>query len=237
MKDLAQRALDSIEVAGAGYGDIRITQARHEEISVKNGSVDGLVDDFSEGFGIRVLVDGAWGFACSSTLSATEVDAVVGRAMSVARASARVHLHPVDLGPAVVSRGGYRGAAETDPFSVGLDRKVDMLLEVEKSLRREGAIRVAEASCECTHWEKLFASTEGSLVEQEAWETGAGIEATAVDDDDMQKRSYPNSFGREVGQGGWELVEAMELRDHAPGCRRRRRCCWAPSNAPLPRPP
>jgi len=58
---------------------------------------------------------------------------------------------------------------------------------------------------------------EGAEIEQEAFETGAGIECSAVDDDEVQKRSYPNSFGREVGQGGWELVEAMELVGHAPG--------------------
>src|SRR5713101_5279454 len=90
-----------------------------------------------------------------------------------------------------------------------------MLTEAEALLRSQPEIRVAEASVESTHWTKLFANTEGAEIEQEAYECGAGLEANAVSDDDMQKRSYPNSFGREVAQAGWEAVEAMQLKENA----------------------
>ena len=217
MKELAQRALDTARVGGAQYADARVQQTRHQEISVKRGQVDGLIQDFSEGIGVRVLVDGAWGFACTSTLRADEVDQVVGIALGIARASVRVHRRPVDLGPPVTNRGTYKGPVGIDPFSVSIGDKVSLLVEAEQMLRSQPQVRVAEASSECTHWSKLFLSTEGADIEQEAFETGAGIECSAVDDDEVQKRSYPNSFGREVGQGGWELVEAMDLADHAPG--------------------
>jgi TldD protein len=216
MKELAARALDAASGAGAEYADIRIGRSRHQDLSVKNGRLDGLNDDWSEGFGVRVLLDGAWGFACSSRLDAAEVDRIVAEATRIARASARVHSRPTRLGDPVVTRGTYHGPVVTDPFGVGIDDKVKLLLEAEAGLRSQPEIRVAEASCECTHWHKLFASTEGAEVEQEAFETGAGIECSAVSDDDLQKRSYPNSFGREVGQGGWELVEAMQLVANAP---------------------
>ena len=217
LKELAHRALDTARVGGAQYADARVQQTRHQEISVKRAQLDGLIQDFSEGIGVRVLVDGAWGFACTSTLSADDVDQAVGSALGIARASARVHRRPVDLGPPVTSRGSYKGRVAVDPFSVSIGDKVALLIEAEQLLRSEPQVRVAEASSECTHWSKLFVSTEGAEIEQEAFETGAGIECSAVDDDEVQKRSYPNSFGREVGQGGWELVEAMELVGHAPG--------------------
>jgi TldD protein len=127
-----------------------------------------------------------------------------------------VHRRPVDLGPPVPNRGTYKGPVGVDPFSVSIGDKVRLLVEAEQLLRSEPEIRVAEASAECTHWTKLFVSTEGAEIEQEAFETGAGIECSAVDDDEVQKRSYPNSFGREVAQGGWELVEAMDLVGRAP---------------------
>ena len=98
MKELAQRALDTARVGGAQYADARVQQTRHQEISVKDGRVDGLIQDFSEGIGVRVLVDGAWGFACTSTLRGADVDEAVGTALGIARASARVHRRPVDLG-------------------------------------------------------------------------------------------------------------------------------------------
>jgi len=216
MKDLAGRALDTAAVAGASYADVRVAVTRHQELAVKDGRVEGLSQDESEGIGVRVLVDGAWGFACTSLLVGAEVDDTVGRAVAIARASARVHRRPVQLGPPVTSRGSYRGQAQVDPFSVSLEDKVALLIEAEAALRTQPAIRVAEASTECTQWRKLFMSSEGAEVEQEAFETGAGIECSAVSDDDLQKRSYPNSFGRDVGQAGWERVLAMDLVGTAP---------------------
>jgi len=216
VKELAERALDTAKAGGAQYADARAQLTRHQEISVKNGRVDGLIQDFSEGLGVRVLVDGAWGFACTSTLQADDIDGAVGTALGIARSSARVHKRPVDLGPPVTNQGSFKGPVVIDPFSVSIGDKVKLLVEAEERLRSQGEIRVAEASTECTHWTKVFVSTEGARIEQEAFECGAGIECTAVSDDDLQKRSYPNSFGRQVGQGGWELVEAMDLAGNAP---------------------
>src|SRR2546422_4001685 len=61
---------------------------------------------------------------------------------------------------------------------------------------------------------KLFASTEGALMEQELFERGAGIEATATSPDEVKNRSYPNSFGRHQGAGGYEYIPALELDRH-----------------------
>jgi TldD protein len=163
-----------------------------------------------------VLVDGAWGFAATSRLTGPEVDAAAARALAIARASATVHRQPVDLGPPVAATGRWSGPVEVDPFSVSLEEKVALLLEAEGHLRTHPELRVGEASSEATHWRKLFLSSEGADLEQEAWETGAGIECAAVGNDEIQKRSYPNSFGREVAQGGWEVVRAMDLPGNAP---------------------
>ena len=216
MKDLAARALDTAAIAGASYADVRVAVTRHQELAVKDGRVDGLSQDESEGIGVRVIVDGAWGFACTSRLVGADVDEAVGRAVAIARASARVHRRPVQLGAPVASKGTYKGQADIDPFSVSLEDKVALLMEVEAALRSQPAVRVAEASTECTHWHKVFMSSEGADVEQEAFETGAGIDCSAVSDDDLQKRSYPNSFGRDVAQAGWERVLEMDLVGHAP---------------------
>ena len=215
IRELAQRALDAASAAGAGYADVRTLQTQRQEISVKHGGLDGLEEDESEGLGVRVLVDGAWGFSCTSDPTAEAAERAGREAVEIARASARVHRVPVDLGPAVRSRGTYTGQVEIDPFSVSVEDKLALLLAAERELKGDD-IRVSQASCESNHWVKLFISTEGAEVEQEAWETGAGMEAVAVLDGEMQNRSYPNSFGRQVLQGGWEVVRDMGLVEAAP---------------------
>ena len=63
MRDLSQRALDTAVQRGATYADVRVVRRSEESISVKSGRVDAVGSGETEGFGVRVLVDDAWGFA------------------------------------------------------------------------------------------------------------------------------------------------------------------------------
>src|ERR1700736_204646 len=214
MKDLAEAALNAAQVKGASYADVRLDEQVQEEVVVKNGQLAAVSDDASEGFGVRVLVDGAWGFAGSSRLNLDEVHEVVDRAIRIARASARARSIPVDLGPPVTSRGHYRTPVERDPFSVPLSEKVELLLRADQAMAAAKGVTICEGSMEFLKQPKIFASTEGAYTEQELYESGAGIEATATSPDDVQNRSYPNSFGRHQGAGGYEYIVAMQLDRH-----------------------
>src|SRR5437868_3813290 len=124
VKQLAQRAMDTARLKGARYADIRLIESRRETASVKDGKVDSLGDFESVGFGIRVLVGDAWGFASSADITAEEIDRIAARAVEVARASGLVPGKPVDLGKPVNGTGSYITPVEIDPFSVGIeDRK------------------------------------------------------------------------------------------------------------------
>ena len=214
MKDLAEAALNAAQVKGAGYADVRVDERVQQDIVVKNGQLAAVSDDASEGFGVRVLVDGAWGFAGSDRLGSEEVEAVVERAVRIARASARVRSAPVNLGPAVTSRGRYRTPVERDPFKVPLSEKVDLLLRADQAMGSVKGVTIREGSMEFIRHRKLFASSEGALTEQELFESGAGIEATATSPDEVQNRSYPNSFGRHQGAGGYEYITGLQLDKH-----------------------
>ncbi|HEV2013696.1 MAG TPA: TldD/PmbA family protein [Candidatus Dormibacteraeota bacterium] len=214
MKDLADAALNAAQVKGADYADVRLDEQVQQEIIVKNGQLAAVSDDASEGFGVRVLVNGAWGFAGSARLDKAEVEEVVDRAIRIARASGRVRSAPVDLGPPVTSRGRYRTPLERDPFSVPLSEKVDLLLRADAAMGAVKGVSIREGSMEFIRQRKIFASTEGAFTEQELYESGAGIEATATSPEEVQNRSYPNSFGRHQGAGGYEYITAMQLDRH-----------------------
>jgi TldD protein len=215
MKDLAEAALDAAQVKGAAYADVRLNQRVQQNLVVKNGELAASTDDSNQGFGVRVVVDGAWGFASSARLTASEVPEVVERAVRIARASARVRSERVDLGSPVRSRGSYRTPMARDPFSVPLSEKVDLLLRADRAMSQVKGITVREGQMEFVRERKLFASTEGAFTEQEVVESGAAIDATATTADDVQNRSYPNSFGRQQAQAGYEFIQAMELDRHA----------------------
>ena len=215
MKDLADRALDLASARGAGYADIRIGHRDSRSVVVKNGKVEALSNMESRGFGVRVLVNGAWGFASSSILAGEEIDRVTALAVDVARASSTVKRHDVDIGPPVKIRASYRTPMRIDPFSVPVDKIIETLLAADAAMRGVKGITVSEAGAEMLRDTVTFASTEGSYIEQVLTDMGGGIEATAAGRDDVQKRSYPNSFGRHQGKAGYEFFEDMDLPGNA----------------------
>ena len=216
MHEYVQRALDVAQGRGASFADVRTEERRVQSISTKNGAVDALLEEESQGFNVRVLVDGAWGFAASAKVSGAEVERIAALAVEIGRASALAKRADVVLGPPVVSHGTYVTPFQIDPFSVPVDRKIGLLLRADAAMRSIGGLTIAETALECLRVRKTYASTEGSFVQQDLVETGGGIVATAVGDGEVQQRSFPNSFGRHQGTGGWELIEAMQLAENAP---------------------
>ena len=199
MRDIALRALDTARSRGANYADVRALHRQAESVTVRLQNVEALTFDETHGFGVRALVDGFWGFASSHLLTMEEADRVAAEAVRIARASATVRGRKADLGPTMTIVDSYTTPVQQDPFAVSLDDKIALLLRASKSMMSVSNIVMAEANSYCQREEKLFVSTEGSDLQQTLVETGCGIEATAVDEGEVQRRSYPNSVGRHQG--------------------------------------
>ena len=214
MRDYTDRALNTAQNQGATYADVRIVRRLNEEMSAKNGIVDGLLQDESYGFGIRVVADGAFGFAASSTVTPEEIDRVAAKAVAIARASARVGKGAVVLAPVKAIQDRYETPIERDPFSVSLDEKLDYLLGAHKEAQAVPGIAIVQGSLSAWREEKVFASTEGSYIEQVITQSGLNLEATAVGGGEVQVRSYPNSFSHWMTKG-WELTREYDLPNNA----------------------
>ncbi|MBN1933520.1 MAG: TldD/PmbA family protein [Anaerolineae bacterium] len=211
MNEFTARALNLAQVKGATYADIRIVSRDTQDIAIKNGVVQQMALDNSQGFGVRVIADGAWGFASSHLLTPQEIDRVTALAIQIAKASALTKAGDVDIGPPEVHSGSYRTPVEIDPFEVPLNDKVSLLLAADQEARAVKGVAVATSSLAFQRERKTFASSEGSYIEQEIVESGLGVVAVAVAQGEMQKRSYPNSFGRHQGTAGWEFIQQWDL--------------------------
>lgn len=216
MRAFVVTCLDAAVGAGATYADVRIVDTRSEDISVRSGRVEGISSSASLGFGVRVIADGAWGFAASSEMTDVAASRVAAQAVAIARASALVRGEFVHLEPLPAQTGSWRGPCEIDPFAIGVEEKLAVLLAADEALRAAPDVRVSEGSMSFLAVSKTFASTEGSYLEQSYVESGAGITAYALGDGELMRRSYPNSHGGQVVQGGWEAVLALDLPGNAP---------------------
>ncbi len=215
MKNLIQNILDLAKLKKVDYADIRVVRRQNEEIEVKNGMVEALLNDEDFGFGMRILCQGAWGFACSSKGTKNEMEAVFRKALKIAKASSKAKGKGILFSSAAPAVDRYQTPIATDPFHISLETKLDLLLKAEEIIRRNTKVRISEAFMGSYKTEKIFASTGGSYIEQEIVECGAGISGTAIEGGEVQVRSYPNSFRGNFATKGFEWIESLSLQDHA----------------------
>ncbi len=213
MRETCAAAVDAALGAGATYADARGVVRRSQSVGTKNSRVETLTDAETEGVGVRVLVEGAWGFASDRRLSPDGARDAALRACGFAAAAGRGDkraLMPVDA-----RSGSFRTPRQRDPFSVPLDDKVALCLRAEEALRR-AEVKVGEAFVRTQRERKLFLSSEGVEVDQELVECGGGIQAVAVGNGIVQLRAYPSLHVGSSAQAGWEYVEGLRLETEAP---------------------
>jgi TldD protein len=213
MRDLCAAAIDAATVAGAEYADARVVLKRNQLVATKNGRVERLTDAESAGIGVRVLLGGAWGFACDRRLSGDGARDAALRACTFARAAAGNHSRA--LAPIEPQSGSHRSAVERDPFAIPLADKVDLCLRADAELAGPDIV-VRQTMVRAQREHKLLLSSEGTEVEQELTECGAGIECAAARDGIYQMRSYPSAHVGSSCQSGWEYVDGLDLVREAP---------------------
>jgi TldD protein len=215
MEDFLNSAVDAAVSQGAAYADARAVHSLTESLTVRGPVVETVDRSDSLGFGVRVIADGAWGFAASWNVDGDEAARVAGTAVQVAKAGAAATTAPVELVPEAAHTDSYSTPVEIDPFEVSLEDKVGVLANSAEEIERNPGVRLGRATMDLVRQTSWFVSSEGSVIDQSLVHTGAGIEATAVGDGEVQLRSYPGSFRGHLGAGGYELVRGMDLPGNA----------------------
>ncbi len=216
MQEWANLALDTARVRGATFADARVVDIRQRDLSTKNGKVGTLSESESLGLGVRVIASGCWGFASTDQLTRSGVQACAARAVAIARASARAKKSDVVLAPEQPYVDTWQNPFIKDPFSVPLERQLELLLAADNVMRKVRGVTLAETSMQFRRLEQWYASTIGSRIHQLKMQSGAGIVALSFAGNEIQKRSYPASFGGQHELAGYELVESLDLVGHAP---------------------
>lgn len=210
----AQRALDTAAKLGADYTDVRFGETRDEHIEVRNGIVNSFSDGESAGFSVRTLVAGAWGFASSANITNDEIDRVTSLAIAIAQASGKVKGQRITLEPAGAFTDSYKTPCEVDPATVSLNDRISLLLAAEAEVRAAKGVTVARAWMDIWRTKKIFASSEGSRIEQELLQCGSAVHALAVGENDVQDRIFPGTGGL-YQTGGYEIIRKAKLAENA----------------------
>ena len=180
-KQLADAGLQAARAAGASYCDVRIGRYLRQFVMTREDKVQNVVNTESTGVGVRVIADGAWGFAATNGLTTDAVAAAARRATAIAKANARVQAEPVRLAPApAYGEVSWRTPIKRNAMEVPLKDKVDLLLSVNAAALNAGASFV-NSTLFLVNEQKYFASTDGSYIDQDVHRIWAPMTVTAVD--------------------------------------------------------
>ncbi len=219
---LAMRALDAARAAGAQYADVRINTNRNQAVSTRERRVTGLSDNVTSGFGVRVLVEGTWGFAASALVTPDEIERVARQAVAQARANRAAQLRPVELAPTEVEPSGvWRSPIRIDPFDIPIEEKVEYLFAANEAALAVPGVRFVTSNMVFLREDKFFANTEGTVTDQTIFRCLPRMNPTAVSGSDFQSRNStdiaPMGLGYEhvldsdlIGQAPRFAEEAVE---------------------------
>jgi TldD protein len=205
-------ALNLAKSAGAEYADIRIQKTQTEFIFLRNLSLKKTSFHEQYGYGIRVFKNGAWGFAHNNVFDKNAIQDTVKKAVFMAEQSSRLRY---GNGLKLAYERGYIDTYRTsfceDPFSIPISEKVEMMLEVNKTMLNYKDIKQAWFMLENQKDEKLFASTLGTHLDIKTLYVYPMFRATAVSENDSQSRSFDEG----ARATGWEWVRSLNLLEKA----------------------
>jgi TldD protein len=218
--DLADAALEAARRLGAMYADVRVNRLRTESVSTREQQVQNVSRNQSVGFGVRVLVDGTWGFAASPQVTIEEARRVVAAAVDVAKANARFQRKRITLAPVAPVTTSWKSAFQKDPLEVPLDEKVQFLLKVNQAAMATKGVTFVDSLMRWVSEHKFLATSDGSRIDQHLVRGEPDFTVTAIDSatGDFQTRaSYagPQGMGYEyIDTYPWE-AEARQAGEEA----------------------
>ncbi|MBI3933170.1 MAG: TldD/PmbA family protein [Acidobacteria bacterium] len=211
MREYAEKLLSHLDRREVSYADVRVIEARERDITTKNGKMGNASSEETLGIGVRAMVNGCWGFASTDNLAPDSLAAVAKRAVEIARASAQAKKADIVLAPEQKIVDTWVSPCRIDPFTTTVEQNLDLLLRADAEARAVAGITLVEASMHMRRARQIFLNTEGSAIDQTRTVTGAGIETFSFQNNDIQKRSYPNSFRGQYQLKGYELLDEVQL--------------------------
>lgn len=180
-KKLADVALNAATKGGASYCDVRIGRYLRQFVITRETKVENIVNTESLGAGIRVIANGAWGFAATNDLTEDGVAAAAAQAVGIAKANAKIQTEPVQLAPTPgVGEVSWATPIVRNAMDVPIKQKVDLLMSVNNAALKSGADFIRSIMF-LVNEQKYFASTDGSYIDQDIHRIWSPMQVTAVD--------------------------------------------------------
>ncbi|MBP6601129.1 MAG: hypothetical protein KA250_04960, partial [Verrucomicrobiales bacterium] len=177
---LAGAVLARATKLGASFADVHFMQTDRESLFVREKMVQGVDAGSSLGCSVRVLVEGAWGFAASSEITEKRLLELVESAVAIANGQKGWRAKPVEIESLPSFVGKWELPVQVDPFSVSLEEKVERLLGINHAALEKGA-SYCNSQVSSVRERKWLANTFGTRIEQSRIRIQPAFSVTLVD--------------------------------------------------------
>ena len=215
--EILNYAFEEASKLGGSYCDIKWLNRSLKLISVKNGVVEANNSSTNQGLGIKMLVDGAYGFAATNMMDKDSILRTAKRAFRVAKASAKTMRTPIQLAEEPVYEDTVVTPMKKDPDTADLSETTQLLIDASKAMDN-GDPRIKSRTAIYNSWRDhmILWTSEGSKINQTIVVTGGGVNILANEGRNTQVRGYPGGLRGDLSTAGYEYFENQNLLEKAP---------------------
>ncbi len=216
VKVLLLEALNAAKLAGASWADARVQRQRRQNLGTREQQVTNVLDTDTIGCGVRVLVDGTWGFSATRALTIDGVARAARQAVALAKANRVARDRSVRLAPSPAHPNAtWKSSYTIDPWSIPVEEKVDLLLRANAAAQKVQNIRFVNSNLSFVKEERSYANTEGSMISQDVVRSWVTMSVTAISSDRTQVATRGPEVVQPMGRG-WEYVLENDIVANAP---------------------
>jgi TldD protein len=212
---LAESALTRAQDFHVSHADFRFERIRSQDVRVRDGRLQGASDSENVGFSVRVILNGAWGFASGMLLSSQEAVRIAETAVRTAQVAAAMTSRPVELAaePAY-DDVHWVSDYQVDPLSVPLADKVDLLSGWSAALVAAPGVEHSFGSLQQVVENKFYADLAGTTTTQQRVRLQPDVEVYGTNDrtgtfDSMRTVAPPVGRGWEYLTDGYDWDTAL----------------------------
>ncbi len=206
MRDLLNRIIDAaVTRFGAEYAETRAQTLHKTMLTLKEGRVEAAKQGIENGVALRVLVNGAWGFASVGSLNADVLTDAVSDACKMAKTASSRQKSPIKLAEIKAVEDSVCLRPEKDPNEIQIEDKIKTALAINKTtLGYDKRVRSCTIDYLDLTGNSHFVSSEGTAIDQDKLYVWSRITASA-------KSKGTFTFSREeVGSTeGYELFDKV----------------------------
>lgn len=211
VKVLLLEALTAAKLAGASWADVRVQRQRRQNLGTREQQVTNVLDTDTIGCGVRVLVDGTWGFSATRQLTTEGVARAARQAVALARANRIARDRQVTLAPSAVhANASWKSSYTVDPWSIPVEEKVALLLRANAEAMKVRNIRFVNSNLSFVKEERSYANSEGSMIAQDVVRSWVTMSSTAISDDRTEVAVRGPEVVQPMGRG-WEYVLEADI--------------------------